>query len=130
VIQSIIPSGGVSDTMNTCARALSAVVLCGVALPIFSSGGLGEETKVVDISVANSRRFDTIKVQRDEQVELRVRSADAIDIHLHGYDLMIRTRPNEIVTLRFHAKILGRFPLESHATGKHQVLGYIEVHPR
>jgi hypothetical protein len=69
-------------------------------------------------------------VQRDDQVELRVRSTDAINAHLHGYDLFIQTSPMEIATMRFRAKILGRFPLEAHTSGKHHVLGYIEVHPR
>jgi hypothetical protein len=116
--------------MNTWTRALSAVVLAMAAPPAFPSGSRGQEAKVIEISVANGKRFDTVKVQLDDQVELRIRSTDAINAHLHGYDLLVRTSPDEIVTMRFRAKILGRFPLEAHASGKHHVLGYIEVHPR
>jgi hypothetical protein len=60
-------------------------------------------------------------------------------LHLHGYDQLLTLEPNVPATMRFTAKIAGRFPLEAHrfgpasGAGRHRSEGpllYVEVLPR
>jgi hypothetical protein len=73
----------------------------------------------------------TVKVLKGDRVELAWTTDRAADLHLHGYDLHLRARPEAPGALRFHATIAGRFPLELHdSSGRHRTLIYVEVHPR
>ncbi|HEY0589081.1 MAG TPA: hypothetical protein VGD52_23300, partial [Pseudoduganella sp.] len=60
------------------------------------------------------------------------RSDAPMDLHLHGYDLMLSLKPGVPGRLQLRAQILGRFPLSAHGKGHHHApaLLYVEVGPR
>ena len=90
------------------------------------------EPRRFDLRIENGRITDhvkTVRVQRDEAVEL-VWSADRRTIvHLHGYSIEVRVNPGETQIMAFRARATGRFPIETHGD-RHTVLLYLEVHPR
>jgi len=82
---------------------------------------------------------NVIRVSQGDMVEIVLTGDEAAELHLHGYDLKLDLEPNVPGTIRFTAKIAGRFPLEAHrfgtasASGRHRSAGpllYVEVHPR
>ncbi len=69
-----------------------------------------------------------IQVQQGEALTLRITSADADELHLHGYDLRLKLPAAQAAELRFVADRSGRFEYELHHA---QVsLGVLEVLPR
>jgi hypothetical protein len=141
----------------TCATlptiAGTAIMVWGVLALVFFS--LNVEAGLISPAVAQSvqpRQFaitikerkveaaaSVIRVSQGDPVEIVLTSDEAAELHLHGYDLKLSLAPNVPGTMRFTAKIAGRFPLEAHRFGavsssrRHRSEGpllYIEVHPR
>ena len=79
----------------------------------------------------NGRRVSepaVLQVHQGDDVTLRV-TADAPDeLHVHGYTLRLQVAADSTATLRFTAKLTGRFPIESHKT--EASLGAVEVYPQ
>lgn len=82
---------------------------------------------------------NVIRASQGDAVEIVLTSDEAAEVHLHGYDLLLALAPNVPATMRFTAKIAGRFPLEAHRFGaasssqRHRGAGpllYVEVLPR
>ena len=69
-----------------------------------------------------------IQVKKDDEVIIHITADTADELHLHGYDLHVKTRPGETATLQFSAARTGRFGYELHH-GKSE-LGALEVYPR
>jgi hypothetical protein len=80
--------------------------------------------------------IQSVRVTQGEQVEIMLASDQAVELHLHGYDLTLRLDPGVPAALSFAAQIAGRFPVESHrmgsgaSAGRHRVLFYVDVYPR
>ena len=74
----------------------------------------------------------TIRVAEGDRVELRWTADEAVELHLHGYDIELHVTPDEPGTMTFEAHTAGRFPVGSHGTGGHGHgnVVYLEVHPR
>ena len=92
----------------------------------------GEETRRFELRIENGRLADpvkTVRVRRDEAVEL-IWSADRRSVlHLHGYDIEVTVDAGKPQTMAFRARATGRFPIEMHG-GRHTVIVYFEVLPR
>jgi len=80
-----------------------------------------------------------IRVTQGDSVEIVLTGDEAAELHLHGYDLKLSLTSNVPATIKFTAKIAGRFPLEAHRFGIGSNSGrrrgegpllYVEVHPR
>lgn len=69
-----------------------------------------------------------IRVREGDRVRLELTMDTADELHVHGYDLHLITRPDEMVSLDFVAKRTGRFGLELHRAEIE--LGALEVYPR
>jgi hypothetical protein len=111
--------------------------LCCLALALFLLGtcfgtpSYAQEPVVIEISLSEARRnFGTVRVHRGDEVTLRLIVEDAIEFHLHGYNVTARSRPGEPAELKFAAEVLGRFAVEAHTPTGHRNYGYVEVHPR
>lgn len=74
----------------------------------------------------------TLQVTEGDDVTIELEGDDAMEIHLHGYDLSVAVVPGQTVSLSFRADIVGRFPAEPHDhDGAHRpALFYIEVYPK
>jgi hypothetical protein len=130
-----------------------AMVLCGIftfllfganAVPGSMVPALAQSAQPQRFAIAiKDRKVEAasslLHVNQGDAVELVLTSDEAAEIHLHGYDKLISLTPNVSGTIRFTAKIAGRFPLEAHGFGTgassgrqrgHGPLLYIEVHPR
>ncbi|SRR6266404_2065029 len=84
-----------------------------------------------DIVVHGGRRISEpaiLKVHQGDDVTLRITTDGAEEFHLHGYNLHTQLTPERTATLRFTAKLTGRFGYELHRSGLQ--LGALEVYPQ
>jgi hypothetical protein len=97
------------------------------------------EVDIRDRKVASAMR--TLRVTQGEAVEISWTTTEAVEVHLHGYDISLMLAPGRPDTMRFTATVAGRFPLAAHGFGKeggdghakgHKeiTLLHFEVHPR
>lgn len=121
----------------SCRRWLSLAV--ALALPLCAGALAAEEPKTFDLRIENRAVVgseDTIRVQDDDQVELRWTTDERVELHLHGYNISLDVRPGETATMSFEAFATGRYPITSHGFGNGErshskgALIYLEVHPR
>jgi hypothetical protein len=86
-----------------------------------------ENRKVVAPSAA-------IRVSEGDVIELRWTSDEAVELHLHGYDLVLHVRPDQPAAMVIEAYATGRFPITSHGWERgghgHDELTFLEVYPR
>lgn len=89
------------------------------------------EPRVFALDVRKGRLVSgptVIQVKKGDEVVLRLTTDIADEMHLHGYDLNLKTRAGETSTLRFSATRTGRFGYELHHSKAE--LGALEVYPR
>lgn len=98
-------------------------------------------TVMRDLSHADSHATTTARgrhnvvVRQGESVRLTWHSDEAVQLHLHGYDIELNLQPGQPGVMDFTARATGRFPVTSHGFGAshggghHQGLLYFEVHP-
>lgn len=70
-----------------------------------------------------------VRMRRGQEVVLRWRSDIDMIVHLHGYDLETRVKPDGEAMIEFVPRAAGRFPVERHAKSGHRTLLYLEVRP-
>lgn len=111
-------------------RALLAVALVMPALPQATKAG---ELKHFELAIRQgelSSGASTFRVTQGDAVELEWSTDEAMELHLHGYDIEAEVTPGSPVTMRFDATITGRFAVEKHRSSRHGGIAYLEVHPR
>jgi len=90
------------------------------------------EIRIVDRRVVASDQ--TIRTTQGNIVELHWSSNEAVELHLHGYDVKVDVPVGEPTVMIVQAFATGRFPITSHkwdkGGGGHDALSYLEVHPR
>ncbi len=69
-----------------------------------------------------------LRVTEGETVSFRARSAQAEEIHVHGYDRYVDLPAGETVSESFKASITGIFEIELHGSG--ELIGELRVDPR
>ena len=87
--------------------------------------------RVFELALSKGRlisRPERLEVHEGDSVVLEIFSDTSDELHVHGYDLRARIKPDEAVKLRFMATRTGRFGLELHRA--HAELGALEVYPR
>ena len=126
--------------MDACRRTLLIFLAAG---SILASGAVheavGEEgsRRVIEIRIEDRKVVapaGAIRVRENDDIALRWRSDETVELHLHGYDKKLRLRPGEPAAMSITAHATGRFPITSHGWGKqghgHNALIFLEVHPR
>ena len=68
-----------------------------------------------------------LSFEKGGEVDFRVRSTTADEIHVHGYDETVPLPAGETVRVRFPADIDGRFEVELHGSGTQ--IAQLEVTP-
>ena len=73
----------------------------------------------------------TLVLHQNDEVELQWRSDRAMELHLHGYDILVKVSPTAPARMVFRARLPGRFPVSEHRhDGQHHgAVVYLEVHP-
>lgn len=126
--------------------ALAAWLLVAPVMFPAAAAGAGEprvfDLKIESRAVASGNRV--IRVTEGDRVELRWRTDESVELHLHGYDVKAHVEPGATAVMGIEAHATGRFPVTSHGFrakggeaehahghGKgHKTLLYLEVHPR
>ena len=96
-------------------RGRAAAVLLGVVLLCGASSIREFEISIRDRRVEGSAL--TLRVKRGETVLLRFRADEAVSLHVHGYDVQANLSPAAPDSIRFEAKVAGRFPITAHEFG-------------
>lgn len=118
--------------------ALTLSVVCIKAAPAadseeIASGG----TQRIELAIQNRSlgiEDSTLRVTEGNTIELVWTTDEAVELHLHGYDIELTVSATEPAIMAFEAHATGRFPITSHGFGGddhgHLTLLYLEVHPR
>jgi len=69
----------------------------------------------------------TLRFGEGDEIDFRVRSDQADEVHVHGYDVTKQVEAGGTARLRFEASIVGRFEVELH--GSHTQIARLEVQP-
>lgn len=96
-------------------RGRAAIVLLGVVLLCGAAAAREFEISIRDRRVEGTP--STLRVRRGETVVLRLRTDEAMSLHVHGYDLHVKLSPASPDATRFEAKVAGRFPITAHEFG-------------
>lgn len=118
-------------------RLIAAVAGCLIAWLVLSGAAKAEEAKRFDLVIAERSLVSggpTIRATQGDRVELAWTSDEAVELHLHGYDLALQVPAGELAVLAFTAAVAGRFPMTSHGFAgggdhSHRPLLYIEIYP-
>lgn len=126
--------------MEACRRTWLVWLAAGLFMPsALIRVAVAQETsqRIIEVRIENREVVapgEAIRVTEGDVIELVWTSDEATELHLHGYDLEIRVRPNEPATMVIEAYATGRFPITSHGWGEgghgHDALTYLEVYPR
>ena len=103
------------------------------AVPVRAAGPIA-----IDIDVRKRKPeggVRTVRLERDDTFALRVRSDEKLEVHIHGYEVLMRVAAGASASVQVTARLVGRFPVTAHipqGAGKHvePTLLYLEVHPR
>ena len=121
--------------MTTNRRRFCCLAAGMVATSAFvrATGAGDDETRIFDIALNGGKIANadtTIRVTEGDKVELRWSSNDAVELHLHGYNIEIDVKAGATGTMSFEAYATGRFPIVAHGHGSsHAPFAYLEVHP-
>ena len=82
----------------------------------------------VEVGEKGPGAIDQLRVRQGQEVELTVTMPYESDVHLHGYDIMKSTGPDEPpAEFSFVADTPGRFDLEAH--GRWETIAQLVVEP-
>lgn len=111
--------------MKTVAKLL-ATVACGLAITAAAAAQRAVEVVVEGGNPAGGAQ--AIRVVRNDEVLLTVRSDRDDELHLHGYNLHLHLKAGKPGALRFTAKRTGRFSAELHKSDT--VIVVFEIYPK
>lgn len=107
-----------------------------LAAPLPAAFAQEAEPRVVEVRIENRQVVEpeaAIRATQGERLELHLTSDEAVELHIHGYDIELHAGPNEPAVMAIEAFAAGRFPITSHGWGDgghgHQALTYLEVYP-
>jgi len=115
-----------------------SLVIGAMLLAVFTA--YGQEAKILEIQIADRKVLlpdSTLRVAEGDVVELRWKSDEDVELHLHGYEIAIQVPADGSATMAFDADATGRFPISHHGFGSemgqahsHSSILYLEVLPR
>lgn len=108
-------------------RLIALAALAAIA----GTAAAASQSFSVELAGGRVKGDETLKVQKGDQVQVRLSSDKPMVLHLHGYDIDARVAPPAPALLSFKADIAGRFPVHEHreGAGNHRAVMFIEVHP-
>lgn len=114
------------------ARMVISVVLLICAAGIATADG---QVDLLNLELKGGRLVgdsDTFRFTEGREIRILWTSDEAVELHLHGYDLSVVSAPGAPGEMSFTGSVTGRFPVTSHGAvdDGHQTLIYIEIHPR
>ena len=126
--------------MGACRRTWLVWLAIGLLMPaVLIQAAVAQDSpqQVIEARIENRKVVEpseAIRITEGDVIELRWTSDEAVELHLHGYDLELEVRPGEPAAMVIEAHATGRFPITSHGWGEgghgHDALTYLEVYPR
>lgn len=125
------------DRSMKCAVCVCAVLMLLAAVPSPGADALPQ----MQVQIAQRKVIvpagGCLVLRQGDEVLIRWRSDEGVQLHMHGYDLLVTLQPGEVLDTPFTARASGRYPVTSHGfghadgQGRHgRALLYIEVQPR
>ncbi len=120
-------------------RFLALGIIAGVlAATRIAPAAAEERTFTLNIERnAVAPELRTLRVRKDDVVNLEVKADRALLLHVHGLKLELTVSSGSPARASFTANATGRFPIEVHAAGAHQharhhgpPLSFLEVMPK
>jgi hypothetical protein len=111
--------------MNEIRLALALAAALVVPIPVHAAG---QEVEIVVEAGKPVGGAKAVRVVRDDEVRLTVRSDRDDELHLHGYNLHLHLKAGKPATLRFKARRTGRFSAELHKADTEIVV--FEIYPK
>ncbi|MCH8136808.1 MAG: hypothetical protein IIB77_12575 [Proteobacteria bacterium] len=122
------------------ARTLAiSTAIFGLSLSLAAEQQTDDATNVtvrIEIRIENRKLVgdQVIRLTQGQRVEIVWITDEAVELHMHGYDIRVEISPDGPATMTFTAHATGRFPVTSHGFGDehghgHVTLAYIEIHP-
>lgn len=109
------------------AGQVALVALFFLLRPALTGGGPQDRT--IEVTIAGETMTPgEIVVEGGDSVTLRIAADAPRRLHLHGYDLQVRTSAGETTTLTFAASYTGQFVIEDEDT--QALFGTLVVRPR
>lgn len=117
-------------------RHYGIIVICALMLSGAINSPNAQTDRSFQFSLKNALLADgpnPLKLQHGERVTLIWTTDQPAEIHLHGYNKLLKIIPGEEARMTLHCTATGRFPVTLHkADGSHvhKPVLYIEVHPK
>jgi hypothetical protein len=114
--------------------AKHAIAFIAICLLLPSEQAMAESTKPnsVDLEIIKRKvtaSNNTVRFSQGDQVEIRWKTDETVNLHLHGYNIKATAEPGQSVSMNFLAHAAGRFPITAHNFG-HRAIIYLEIYPR
>jgi hypothetical protein len=104
---------------------------------LFLSNSVAEaaDEKIFEIRISNGQIVtgnSTVRVEEGNPIKVFWTSNEPVELHLHGYDILLKLKSNETNFMKFIAQTAGRFPISIHGLGghDHSIIVYLEVYPQ
>ncbi|AOE49126.1 hypothetical protein [Kangiella sediminilitoris] len=114
-------------------RLIALLFLFG--LTAFKAYAESHKTTVQQVIITNGEveGGTTLRFDQGGTVAVDIKSDQAMEIHLHGYDIKLSLEAGVPSRLAFDAKVAGRFSVtrhDTHGNDSHGALFYIEIYPQ
>jgi hypothetical protein len=114
-----VPSSAVSRTQRISFFAIAAVVaVVAIVIIAVAGGGNGSSrdgaASTGKVPLLTQGKLTKLQYTQGDQVTFRVRTNDADEVHVHGYDIERETQAGKPLRISFKATINGIFEIELH----------------
>ncbi|MHC9511465.1 hypothetical protein [Kangiella sp. M94] len=94
----------------------------------------GNTADEIDVNIVQGKveGEDTLRFNQNEKITITIKSDKPIELHVHGYDIALSLKANDVATLEFDAVTAGRFAVtqhDAHGSDSHGAIFYIEIYP-
>jgi hypothetical protein len=123
VVVLVVAGGDDEDTASSGAQATATATPTATAAPGETATATPTATPTPTpteepVPLVTTDKVTKLEFKEGDQIEFRVRSDVADEVHVHGYDLMKDVEPGQTVTFSFKATITGIFEIELENAGK------------
>ena len=103
-----------SRTQRLTYFGIAALVAVVAVVVILVAGGGSDNAATTGAPLLTQGKVTKLEYAKGDQVRFRVRTKDADEVHVHGYNIEKETQPGKTLTISFKATIDGVFEIELH----------------
>jgi hypothetical protein len=110
------------------AAVLAVVAVVVILIATGGSSDNGSAASTGQDPLLTQGKVTKLSYTQGDQVTFRVRTNDADEVHVHGYNIERETQPGKTLTISFKATINGIFEIELHHADAQ--IGQLTVEPK